>query len=709
VAHHHPARVAREPLAGQVAAVAPLSRRRAGPVAGGQEAAQAAPQGHARPAPGGEIEQLLGDVAAAGRDRLGRHVAVALPLAVGRMRVRGRGRGVAQAGGGHDAGGHAGARRQPQPRQQPARLAAGAVVHPSGGHADRPHVGLHPGGDRGHGAGRVGGLVVGVVGLAERGVGEVLPGQQVLLALEAATLPVEDPRGGDRGRAHAVAEEHDHVARGARARAKPVRVQRTVAIPPRRTLGFGCRNRAAGDRRRRCRRRRRGDRAGGAGRERGGQERDAGRAQAKVHRALLGTGRPAAAARAPPSSVAASPQRLPDIKDNKNCRLNVVFRAPWRARAHLTSFSHVPHGARGPAIPNPPEHLMVKPLSLAVAAALALGTYQSAHAAAATAENDEATNDASTQAAEDATTLDHVIVTGSRLPRAADRIPGAVSVITKQEITNSLTLTEDATAVLSRMLPGYSESTQALTNSGETLRGRIALRLFDGVPQTSPLRETNRAGSFTDLGIVDRIEVINGPSAAEGIGAAGGIINYISKRPVRGTEATLTTRWTTQGYDDSDGWKVGMTFGHGEDDYDVLVSASFVDRGTAFEGNGRAIGMRGSGTINDSEANNLFLKFGLNFGEDYLQRLQATVARLHLVGKGNYTGVDGDRANNITNTVVRGTPLGARPEFNDFDQIHLQYRHDDLFGGSLLLDAYRADQSMRYPAENGSDRQDPEI
>ncbi|NLW95598.1 MAG: TonB-dependent receptor [Xanthomonadaceae bacterium] len=352
---------------------------------------------------------------------------------------------------------------------------------------------------------------------------------------------------------------------------------------------------------------------------------------------------------------------------------------------------------------------MVKPLSLAVAAALALGTYQSAHAAAATAENDEATNDASTQAAEDATTLDHVIVTGSRLPRAADRIPGAVSVITKQEITNSLTLTEDATAVLSRMLPGYSESTQALTNSGETLRGRIALRLFDGVPQTSPLRETNRAGSFTDLGIVDRIEVINGPSAAEGIGAAGGIINYISKRPVRGTEATLTTRWTTQGYDDSDGWKVGMTFGHGEDDYDVLVSASFVDRGMAYDGNGRAIGMRGSGTINDSEANNLFLKFGLNFGEDNLQRLQATVARFHLEGKGNYTGVDGDRANNITNTVVRGTPLGARPEFNDFDQIHLQYRHDDLFGGSLLLDAYRADQAMRYPAENGSDRQDPEI
>src|SRR5690606_29389396 len=265
-------------------------------------------------------------------------------------------------------------------------------------------------------------------------------------------------------------------------------------------------------------------------------------------------------------SVAASQHSLLVIKGNKNCRVNVALSAPWQARPHLTSIHPGPAWSR---IPETPELLMVNPLSLAVAAALAFGASYSAHADDAIADLDESRTDASAEAATPAT-LDNVIVTGSRLPRAADRIPGAGAVITKQEISNSLSLTEDATAVLSRMLPGYSESSQALTNSGETLRGRIALRLFDGVPQTSPLRETNRAGSFTDLGIVDRIEVINGPSAAEGIGAAGGIINYISKRPVQGTEATLTTRWSTQGYGDSDGWKVGMTVGHGQDEYDVL-------------------------------------------------------------------------------------------------------------------------------------------
>jgi len=346
---------------------------------------------------------------------------------------------------------------------------------------------------------------------------------------------------------------------------------------------------------------------------------------------------------------------------------------------------------------------MLKPLSLAIAGVLAANVFQPAYA------GEGGASDGQDGKENTPTTLDNVIVTGTRMPRAADRIPGAVAVITRQEISNSLSLTEDATAVLSRMIPGYSESSQALTNSGETLRGRIALRLFDGVPQTSPLRETNRAGSFTDLGIIERIEVINGPSAAEGVGAAGGIINYISKRPAYGTETSLTTRWTTQGHGDSDGWKVGITMGHGQDEYDLLVSASFVDRGMAYDGNGRAIGMRGSGTINDSESRNLFLKYGMNFGADDMQRLQASISKFHLVGKGNYTGVDGDRANNLTNTAVRGTPLGAKTEFNDFDQVQVQYRHDDLWGGSLLVDAYRADQAMRYPAEKGSDRQDPDI
>ncbi len=185
--------------------------------------------------------------------------------------------------------------------------------------------------------------------------------------------------------------------------------------------------------------------------------------------------------------------------------------------------------------------------------------------------------------------ITEVIVTGTRVPKAVDKIPGAITVIGEAELAHTQAVTMDATAVLSRTVPGYSESSQAMSNTGETLRGRNPLRLFDGVPQGSPLREGTRSGTFTDMGVIERIEVINGPSAAEGIGAAGGIINYISRSPtVEGTEVDLTARYSSQFENDSDDWKIGATLTHKQDNFDVLAAVSFIDRGMTYDGNGRS-------------------------------------------------------------------------------------------------------------------------
>ena len=225
------------------------------------------------------------------------------------------------------------------------------------------------------------------------------------------------------------------------------------------------------------------------------------------------------------------------------------------------------------------------------------------------------------------------ITTGMGSAKAVEKIPGAVTVVTRQEIENTLALTEDATAVLARTVPGYSESSQAMANNGENLRGRIALRLFDGIPQGSPLREGSRSATFTDMGLIGRIEVINGPSASEGIGAAGGIINYISKVPTRpGSEFTLLTRYTTQFKDDSSGWKVGLNFAHKAEGFDLLAGLSRIDRGISYSGDGRRTAMHSSGSTNDSVADTVFLKAGYNFGHGNEQRIQATLTRLMIDG-----------------------------------------------------------------------------
>lgn len=343
---------------------------------------------------------------------------------------------------------------------------------------------------------------------------------------------------------------------------------------------------------------------------------------------------------------------------------------------------------------------MIKPLTAAIGVALTALV-----SGAALAQETEASR-------RDAVDLDNVVVTGTRVATSVDKIPGAINLVSKEQVEHTLALTEDATAVLARTVPGYAESSQAMSNAGETLRGRIALRLFDGIPQGSPLREGNRNGTFTDMGLVGRIEVINGPSASEGIGAAGGIINYISKVPtVEGHETTLTTRYSTQFGTDSAGWKVGATHAYKDDAFDALVSGSYIDRGISYDGNGRRIGMNTSGSLSDSESRNLYAKAGVNFGESGVQRLQLSLSDFRIEGKANYIQVEGCRYDPVecpvptTNTSERGQIAGSLAEFNDFRQAALHYSHGDLFGGTFNADVYWADQAMRYLPEDGDDRQ----
>jgi len=296
-----------------------------------------------------------------------------------------------------------------------------------------------------------------------------------------------------------------------------------------------------------------------------------------------------------------------------------------------------------------------------------------------------------------------MVTTGSRSEKAVDKIPGAITVISREEIVETMKLTQDATAVLTRTVPGYSEASQNLSTNGETLRGRQALRLFDGIPQTTPLREGSRSGTFTDMGIVDRIEVINGPSASEGIGASGGIINYLSKTPTRnGNEFNLMSQYESQGRTDSGGWKMGFNFSHKEEAFDLLLATSAGDRGMEYDAHGRAVGMSQSGSTNDSESKNLFAKIGVNFGANDVQRITLTASRFNLRGKGNYIELVGNRALGLTDTSVKGTTPGGETEFNEFDQASLAYRHGDLLGGILNIQAYRASQHQRFLSECGT-------
>ncbi|MBP6799286.1 MAG: TonB-dependent receptor, partial [Luteimonas sp.] len=177
----------------------------------------------------------------------------------------------------------------------------------------------------------------------------------------------------------------------------------------------------------------------------------------------------------------------------------------------------------------------------------------------------------------------------------------------------------------------------------------------------------------------------------------------------------LTSRYTTQFKDDSEGWKLGATFTRKAGEFDMLAAASVIDRGIAYDGNGRRIGMNTSGSLADSRSENIFLKMGFNFGEAGMQRIEGSASHFKVEGKANYIQILGCRPEEVgvvagcdavrTNTSERGQIFGTKDAFNDFKQYQLTYSNADLGGGTLVLNAYKADQAMRYLAENGNDRQ----
>ena len=303
----------------------------------------------------------------------------------------------------------------------------------------------------------------------------------------------------------------------------------------------------------------------------------------------------------------------------------------------------------------------------------------------------------------DTPVLEEVVVTAvNRIGKTLDRIPGAVSVIGDADLQQNLAQTEDITKLLEHSLPSYSPSREGRYTFGETLRGRRPLYLIDGIPQSTPLRDGSVGSYFVDLSMIERVEVINGPSATEGLGAAGGIINYITKRARPGaTEISLDTKLSSQFQDNITGWRTGINVSHSEDAFDIFAGAAFVSRSPDYDSKGNLMGVDNFDTF----GRDLLVKVGKNFGEDNSQRVQLMVNRFYYSDNGRFVAVDGNRLINLPNSGKRGKPLGT-PQNQVMNQESFEYHHDNLLGGKLLLQLFNDRQSALNPASIDPSKQD---
>jgi iron complex outermembrane receptor protein len=304
-----------------------------------------------------------------------------------------------------------------------------------------------------------------------------------------------------------------------------------------------------------------------------------------------------------------------------------------------------------------------------------------------------------------------VVVSATRSNLTADDAPQTVLVIGKEEIARQLAISGNSSDVLASLLPSFAPSRGKMTGSAETLRGRTPLILVDGVPQSNPLRPTGREAHTIDYALVERIEVIQGANAVNGLGATGGTINIVTRRPGRGTlsqSVDVQTTLPTSGIgSETANYKAAYRLEGRGDAFDYLFALSYEDQGLHQDGQGRPLGTDNTqGDLMDSRAYDVLAKLGYDL--DAYQRLQLSVNRYRLKSQAGYLAVAGDRARGIPTLSVPGDPPGT-PPWNDVWTTALTYRHADLAGMELSAMVFNQEFEGLFGADNSATFQDPLI
>jgi iron complex outermembrane receptor protein len=231
--------------------------------------------------------------------------------------------------------------------------------------------------------------------------------------------------------------------------------------------------------------------------------------------------------------------------------------------------------------------------------------------------------------------LEEITVTAARAERAISDIPQTVQVVQRQEIEEQLKQSGSASAMLAKLLPGFSVSNQTISGASESYRGRDLLVLMDGVPLNTPLRDVSRILALIDLNSVERVELVAGASSLYGAGATGGTVNFITKKAQPGgprVSVNTALRSFTANIGGSLAPEVSATVsGKAANGIDYVFVGSGRGAQKTYDGAGRELpsdGMLGQGGGDRFASGNFLGKIGYDF--DGSKRIEASISQFYL-------------------------------------------------------------------------------
>ena len=272
---------------------------------------------------------------------------------------------------------------------------------------------------------------------------------------------------------------------------------------------------------------------------------------------------------------------------------------------------------------------------------------------------------------EQATTLDRIEVTGSRIKRADLETSSPVFVIDRQNIENSGAATVGEFLQRTPAIAGAATNPQVNNGGGAgaatvDLRGlgvNRSLVLVDGKRWIGTVSNANGAVDINSIPmtLIERVEVLkDGASAIYGSDAIGGVVNFILRRDFEGLEASAYYGISSRG--DAGTERYDATFGMTGDKGNVVLGVSY-DKEDSVSAADRAYSSQ---------------PYQLYAGEHGIGGTSRILTGRYVVPRSAATGVNLSDPNcgsgaNVVLTRIDGRPGTSTSDFRCFDNLNDVY------------------------------------
>ncbi|MGJ1411299.1 TonB-dependent receptor [Sphingobacterium thalpophilum] len=293
--------------------------------------------------------------------------------------------------------------------------------------------------------------------------------------------------------------------------------------------------------------------------------------------------------------------------------------------------------------------------------------------------------------------LDEVVVTASRLAEHIDEVPSSITYIGGNTLDQQRQINDNLPSILMQKVPSISPSEESQNNFIAKIRGRNFLVLIDGIPQSTPLRNGGRDLRTIDASAIDHIEVINGATAMYGNGAAGGVINYITKKPQKGKKLSSSTYLNNSlslvKPDETYGYNIAQLFSGEVNKWDYVVQGKIGRSGVVRSADAAVVSpFYGLG---ETKSYNALAKIGYQIAPDHRVEFMGNYYRSLQDSK--YVGTTGKFGESPAIGIPSDTVINGGTPYNK--ALHLKY--DGQYGKTAAnLSLYYEDMNTVFETYN---------